>query len=92
MDWADHVVAALLGGDTSMDPRAREAFSRMVTDALQEPEGRIQIENGKSLLLNALEKRSFNSERAEELFRMAIDRAIWKKFGSVGAATTRSIR
>jgi hypothetical protein len=43
------------------------------------------------MLYSALEKRSFNSERADELFRMAIERAIWKKLGSVGAATTRSI-
>jgi hypothetical protein len=75
-----------------MDPRTREALTRVVTEALQEPEGQIQIENVKRMLYSALEKNSFNSERAEELFRMAIDRAIWKKLGSVGAATTRGIR
>jgi hypothetical protein len=75
-----------------MDPTAREAFTRVVTDALQEPEGQTQIETVKCMLYRALEKNAFNSERAEELFRMAIERAIWKKLGSVGAATTRSIR
>jgi hypothetical protein len=50
----------------------------MVIDALQEPEGQIQIETVKGMLYSALEKRSFNSERADELFRMAIERAIWK--------------
>jgi hypothetical protein len=51
-----------------MYPTAREAFTRVVTDALQEPEGQTQIETVKGMLYRALEKNAFNSERAEELF------------------------
>jgi hypothetical protein len=37
-----------------MDPSASEAFTRVVTDALQEPEGQRQIETVKGMLYSAL--------------------------------------
>jgi hypothetical protein len=52
------------GGD--VDPTAREAFTRVVTDALQEPEGQTQIETVKGMLYRALEKNALipNEQRS----------------------------
>jgi hypothetical protein len=79
-------------GAAGMDSRTREAFVQMVQVALQEPDGALLIERAKSFLFDELDKQRFNSSRATEVFRIAIEKAIWKKFGSVGALTTRSIK
>lgn len=52
----------------------------------------VEIQRVEGLLLGAVEQGAFNTERAEELFQMAIERSIWKKHGSAGATTTRAIR
>ncbi len=75
-----------------MDSETREAFTSMAQMAVQEREGKILMELARSLLFDELERKRFNTSRATEVFGMAIEKAIWKKFGSVGALTTRSIR
>ncbi len=75
-----------------MDKETREVFTKMIHDILEEDSAKIQIENTKSVLLGALEKSTFNSERAQELFQMAIERSIMKKLGSTGASIILSIR
>jgi hypothetical protein len=75
-----------------MTPQAREAFTRTVSDALADRESEILIERVKGSLLDALEQGSFNTERARQLFCMAIEKSVWKKHKATGAVTTRAIR
>ena len=76
----------------SMTPQAREAFIHMVNSALEDWESKGLVEQVKSHLLGALERGNFNTERAQEMFCMAIEKSIWKKHGALGAETTRAIR
>lgn len=76
----------------AMTPQAREAFTRMVSDVLADWESKILIERVTSLLLNALQRGSFNTVRARELYQMAIEKSVWRKHKSTGAVTTRAIR
>lgn len=75
-----------------MTPQAREAFVHMVDSVLEDWESKHLIEQVKSQLLDALERENFNTERAQEMFQMAIERSVWKKQGAIGAATTRAIK
>jgi hypothetical protein len=75
-----------------MTPQAREAFTRMVSDVLEDWESKIIIGRVKGSLLDALEKGAFNTERARELFQMAVEKSISRKHKSTGSATTRAIR
>ncbi len=69
-------------------PKLARQFTRTSADW----ESEILIERVKGSLLDALEQGSFNTERARQLFCMAIEKSVWKKHKATGAVTTRAIR
>lgn len=75
-----------------MDPKAREAFIDMVQQCLNNVDGQLLIEMAKSKLIYDLERGKFNTMRAEEVFQIAIERAMCNKLGEVGPITIKSIR
>src|SRR5690348_16430586 len=75
-----------------MTPERREAYDGMILSVLQDDEAKLLIEQAKAKLLDDAEKHAFNSERAKQVFQMAIERAIWGKYGATGVGTVRSIR
>jgi hypothetical protein len=77
----------------SHDPKQAEAFESMIGRVLAQDDAKLLIEQAKAKLLDDAERHAFNTERAKEVFQMAIERAIWKNMGSTtGAATTRALR
>ena len=70
----------------------KEAFDDLVEQVLKTPTCQLNLELAKAALFDAVEKGRFNSERADEIFQMAIEKSIWAHFGAVGAMTTKSIR
>jgi hypothetical protein len=75
-----------------MDPKTWDAFAHLVKESLLSPDAEVEILRVHSMLNVALERNRFNTERAQELFRMAIERSVWKKFGSTGAMITREMK
>jgi len=61
-----------------LDTPTHDALIQMVEGALATPKAKSKIaEVVSSLLYEAQIRKRFNSDRAEELFQMAIERAIW---------------
>ena len=56
-----------------MTPQARNAFSEVVNEALVDISGKAKLLAVQNALVDALEKGRFNSERAHQMFQMAIE-------------------
>ncbi len=57
---------------------ARPFIVRIVKIALESENGRFRLAEAEELLIDGLERGSFNSERAVELFSFAINNAVWE--------------
>jgi|SRR6516225_2371443 len=66
------------GMNDELDTPTHDALIQMVEGALATPKAKSKIAQVvSSLLYEAQIRKRFNSDRAEELFQMAIERAIW---------------
>ncbi len=75
-----------------MDLVGARAHTDMIRRVLQDDGAKLRIAQVKAKLLDDVERHVFNSEGAKQVFQMAIERAIWRKYGSAGVVTVRSIR
>jgi hypothetical protein len=53
-----------------------EAITSLVTHAIASPEGRLRLATAEEFIIGELERNRFNTERAVEVYRFAIDHAL----------------
>jgi hypothetical protein len=75
-----------------LEAETREALEQLLTQAIESPSGWQRLHEARTAIVASVMKTEFNTERAVRVFSMAIEKAVWDKFGSIGAITTRSIR
>lgn len=77
---------------TEMDQPAR-SFAQLVEKSLGSPTGQQRLSRAHATLLNAFLMNKFNSERAQEVYTMAIEQSVLSSVsGSLGGKTIMSIR
>lgn len=70
-----------------MDELDRE----FLADATASPSGRIRILDVERMLISHVEKNSFNFDRAEQMYKMALDHVVLEALGSVRALHKKMI-
>jgi hypothetical protein len=56
---------------------AEEAVANVIKQALDAPQGRLRLANAEEYLIGQLERNRFNTERAIEVYTIAIDNSVW---------------
>jgi hypothetical protein len=77
---AFHVRALVFGGvfnKSVMGTKDAEAIQALINATLATAGGRMPLLDAESLVLDALERNRFNTERAIELYTFAIDNGVW---------------
>jgi hypothetical protein len=54
-----------------------EAMSIVVDRALETADGRLNLANAEEFIIGELEQNRFNTERAIEVYKIAIDNSVW---------------
>ena len=54
-----------------------EALTVLITHAVASPEGRLRLATAEEFIIGELERNRFNTERAVEVYRFAIDNSAW---------------
>ena len=65
-----------------------EAMSIVVDRALETADGRLNLANAEEFIIGELEQNRFNTERAIEVYKIAIDNSVW---AWLKGATTRRL-
>jgi hypothetical protein len=72
-----------------MDPKARAALATLVDKALESAKGRLELDRARAGLLEIAETRRLDRTTMDAVFRMFIEVAVWKSFGSIGASVSQ---
>jgi hypothetical protein len=54
-----------------------EAVTNVIKHAVAAPQGRLRLANAEEFLMGELERNRFNTERAIEVYTIAIDNSVW---------------
>jgi hypothetical protein len=56
---------------------AQEAITFLIKHAVAAPEGHLRLANAEEFVIGELERNRFNTERAIEVYTIAIDNSVW---------------
>jgi hypothetical protein len=62
--------------DSKMDGD-EEATTTIITNAIAAPEGHLRLANAEEFIIGEVERNRFNTERAVEIYTVAIDNSVW---------------
>ena len=54
-----------------------EAITTIIANAIAAPEGHLRLANAEGLIIGEVERNRFNTERAVEIYTVAIDNSVW---------------
>jgi hypothetical protein len=69
-----------------------EAVTTVIKHAVAAPPGRLRLANAEEFLIGELERNRFNTERAIEVYMIAIDNSVWAWVKDLGKLTYREYR
>jgi hypothetical protein len=78
--WFKLVVVIVSAQQSSSIMDHVEAFENMtaiIKKALAAPGGKLRLANAENVLIDELERNRFNTERAIEIYTIAIDNSVW---------------
>ncbi len=61
-----------------------EAITTIIANAIAAPEGHLRLANAEEFIIGEVERNRFNTERAVEIYTVAINNSVWAKGMTLG--------